>query len=201
MFITSKIFCFNEHQGWTQLGTFYVYTSYIPQEKKNVYWNFKNTFAQLCGRSQWAQSNADQVKGNFSAVRWSNLVEEKRQIKPEMINSIFYTFPRKNNKIIKKNFENALAPLCAPIQCRSISIKGNAVQCWIDLWCSEVKRTGWQKKGRVLLLKIMPLFCYFRRITIGSSPFWEWSKSQQALAEALGPILTKNWPKTVSPLL
>ena len=108
-----------------------------------------------------------------------------------MINSIFYTFPRKNKKIIKKNFENALAPLCAPIQCRSISIKGNAVQCWIDLWCSEVKRTGWQKKGRVLLLKIMPLFCYFRRITIGSSPFWEWSKSQQALAEALGPILTK----------
>ena len=84
-----------------------------------------------------------------------------------------------------------MAPLCAPIQCRSISIKGNAVQCWIDLWCSEVKRTGWQKKGRVLLLKIMPLFCYFRRITIGSSPFWEWSKSQQALAEALGPILTK----------
>ena len=84
-----------------------------------------------------------------------------------------------------------MAPLCAPIQCRSISIKGNAVQCWIDLWCSEVKRTSWQKKGRVLLLKIMPLFCYFRRITIGSSPFWEWSKSQQALAEALRPILTK----------
>ena len=101
------------------------------------------------------------------------------------------SFLRSRCKIAIKNFENALAPLCAPIQCRSISIKGNAVQCWIDLWCSEVKRTGWQKKGRVLLLKIMPLFCYFRRITIGSSPFWEWSKSQQALAEALGPILTK----------
>ena len=138
------------------------------------------------------EPNPMQIRLKGIAVQWGEATWlKKRQIKPEMINSIFYTFPRKNNKIIKKNFENALAPLCAPIQCRSISIKGNAVQCWIDLWCSEVKRTGWQKKGRVLLLKIMPLFCYFRRITIGSSPFWEWSKSQQALAEALGPILTK----------
>ena len=37
-----------------------------------------------------------------------------------MINSILYTFPKKNNKIINKNFKNVLAPLCAPIQCRSV---------------------------------------------------------------------------------
>ena len=104
-----------------RVGTFYAFTSYIPQEKKYVSWNFKNTFAQLCGKSQWAQSNADQVKGKCSGARWSNLVEQKGKLTQKWLIPYSIHFPGKITKLlINKNFENTLAPLCAPIQCRSV---------------------------------------------------------------------------------
>ena len=156
----------------------------FAKKKKCISWNFKNALVPLCGRSQCAQSNA--VKGN--AVQWGEAKRTGWQNRMNFALKVLVPTP----KIIR--------PHCSP-QSNAINFKGNAVQCWIDLWCSEVKRTGWQKKGRVLLLKIMPLFCYFRRITIGSSPFWEWSKSQQALADLLRPILPKNGPKIVFALI
>ena len=99
-------------------------------------------------------------------------------------------FPGKITKSLKKT-SKMLWPHCAPnpMQIDQYKRKCSAV---LDRPLVQWGEANWlTKKGRVLLLKIMPLFCYFRRITIGSSPFWEWSKSQQALAEALGPILTK----------
>ena len=123
----------------------------------------------------------------------SNLVEQKGKLTQKWLIPYSTHYPGNITKSLIKT-SKMLWPHCAP-QSNADQFKGKC-SAVLDRPLVQWGEANWlTKKGRVLLLKIMPLFCYFRRITIGSSPFWEWSKSQQALAEALGQILPKNGQK------